>query len=170
MKSVYPIKLTVRIAKLAHLVGMHYLEIPKESIQIMGGKFKVRLTCTVNGSLTFQCGIVSLGNGAGYISINVKRLKVLGLKAGDVADIELNLDESKYGMDVPEELAELFEQDPEGKDRFDTLKPGMQRYIIHYVASVKSSHLKIDRAVKLISNLKTLTPGKETFRAILGIE
>lgn len=136
----------------------------------MGGKFKVRLICEVNKTLSFQYGIVSLGNGAGYISINIIRLKSLGLKAGDFADIELNLDDSKYGMDVPEELSELLEQDPEGNERFESLRPGVQRYIIHYVASVKSSHLKIERSVKLITNLKTLIPGKETFRAILGIE
>jgi hypothetical protein len=152
MKSVYPIRLTTKIAKLTHLLGIHYLEIPKDVIQKMGGKFKVRLICKVNKTLSFQCGIISLGDGAGYISINIKRLKTFGLKEGDLADIELNLDESKFGIDVPEELAELFEQDPEGKERFDALKPGMQRYKIHYVASVKSSNLKIERAVKLITN------------------
>jgi hypothetical protein len=46
----------------------------------------------------------------------------------------------------------------------------MQRYIIHYVASVKSSQLKIDRAFLLLTNLKKLPKGKETFRAMLGKE
>ena len=71
-------------------------------------------------------------------------------------------------MDVPEELSELFKQDPEGKRRFDLLKPGIQSYILNFVNTVKSPQLRVDKAFMLISNLKNLTPGKETFKEILG--
>jgi uncharacterized protein YdeI (YjbR/CyaY-like superfamily) len=120
--------------------------------------------------LKYQGGIVALGEGNAYISINKARLKQLGLKAGDVVDFTLENDESEFGMTIPEELQEMFSQDDEAKERFDLLTKGMQRYIIHYVASVKSSQLKIDRAFMLLTNLKKLPKGKETFRAMLGKE
>ena len=62
-----------KIYKLEHLVGMHYLEVPPDIIDKLGGKFKMRLLCTVNNKLTFQGGLVALGNGSGYISINMGR-------------------------------------------------------------------------------------------------
>lgn len=156
------------ISKLTHLVGMHYLEVPPEAVQQLGGKYNARVLCTVNDSLTFQGGIVALGNGCGYISMNTKRLKQLGVQAGTEVEVKLEKDESKYGMDVPGELAELLEQDPEGKARFEGLTPGRQRYIIHYVAGVKNSQFRIDRAILLIENLKRLPIGKESFREMLG--
>lgn len=52
--------------------------------------------------------------------------------------------------------------------RFELLKPGMQRYVLQYVAGVKSSELRIDRAILIIENLKVLKEGKETFREMLG--
>lgn len=162
------IEFTTYINKLGHLVGVHYLTIPKSIIKKLGGQLKIRLVCTVNKSLSFPCGLVALGNGDAYISINAKRMKLLGLKNGDEISISLLEDTSEFGMDMPQELTELFLQDEEGRRRFELLPPGKQRYIIYYVSLVKSCQLRIDRALLLIGNLKNLPIGKESFREMLG--
>ena len=142
MKIFSPIRYTIAIQKLEHLVGMRYLEVPADIIKKLGGKFNVRLLCTVNNAITFQGGLVALGEGSGYISLNLKRMKEIGVKDGELVRVTLNADESKYGMEVPTELKELFKQDKEGKKRFDRLSPGRQRYVIHYVSSVKKQSEK----------------------------
>ena len=114
--------------------------------------------------------MVALGNGSGYISINMSRLKKLGLKFKDTITVSLKKDESEYGMPLSEELKVLLEQDDEGMRRFKMLTPGKQRYIIHYVNTVKNSQLRIDRAILLITNLKKTKERKESFRAMLGLE
>ena len=159
-----------KIYKLEHLVGMHYFEVPVDVIEKLGGKFKMRLLCTINDKLTFQGGVVALGNGNGYISINTTRLKKLGLKFKDEITVSLKKDVSEYGMAMSEELKELLEQDKEGLRRFKILAPGKQRYIIHYVNTVKNSQKRIDRAIMLITNLKKTKEGKESFREMLGLE
>ncbi len=164
------INFETKIYKLEHLLGMNYLEVPVDIVEQLGGKFKVRLICTVNDKLSFQCGLVALGNGNGYISINAARMKKLGVKFKDKVEVKLEKDESKYGMPVSEELAELLKQDVEGRRRFNMLTPGKQRYIIHYVNTVKNTQLRIDRAVLLITNLKKTKEGKESFREMLGLE
>ena len=170
MKNFSPIRYNTHIQKLEHLVSMRYLEVPASIIDKLGGKYNVRLICTVNKKLSFQGGLVALGNGRGYISFNLKRMKEIGVKDGDEVQVELKPDRSKYGMDVPEELNELFRQDKQGKKRFDSLSPGKQRYIIHYVSSVKNTQKRVDRAILLIENLKKLPQGKESFRAMLGLD
>ncbi|MEJ8758538.1 YdeI/OmpD-associated family protein [Pontibacter sp. H259] len=162
-----PIIYKTHINKLPHLPG-HYIEVPAEVVEQLGGNFKVRVLCTVNNKLTFQGGLVALGGGAGYININNARLKKLGLQDGTEVQVSLDSDESEFGMEVPEELTELLNQDEEGKRRFALLPPGKQRYIIYYVAGVKSSQLRIDRALLLINNLKQLPLGKESFREMLA--
>lgn len=164
-----PIQFKTVINTLPHLVGTRYMEIPPNIVAALGGKYSLRLICTVNGSLSFQGGLVSLGNGYAYISINQKRMKQLGVEVGDTIDLKLEKDESEYGVPVPEELVVLFEQDDEGYERFKGLAKGMQRYILNYVSTVKNQQKRIDRAVMLIGNLKKCKVGKETFRDILGI-
>lgn len=161
-------ELETHIGKLDYLLGVNYIYIPASMLETLGGLKCGRLVCTVNHSVNFQCGLVSLGDGAAYITLNKARMKQLKLQTGDQVHIQLTKDNSEYGIDMCEELKELLHQDLEGKERFDKLSPGMQRYIIYYVAQVKSPALRLDRAILLIGNLKQLTEGKETFRAILG--
>jgi len=149
---------------------MHYLEVSPAQIKKLGGKFLIRLVCTVNGKLSYQCALQGLGNGAGWIGINKARMKELGLALGAKVAVELKPDKSKYGLPMPEELEELLRQDEEGKRRFDALSPGKQRNILHYVSIHKNTDKRLDRAVTVIENLKRLEKGRETAEAIFGIK
>jgi len=127
---------------------------------------KQRLLCTVNNTLTFNCGMMPLKEGNMFIMLNKKRMKVLGVNNGDSIDVILEPDNSKFGMEMPEELAEVLRQDREAGIRFRDLSPGKQRNIIYYVAQVKNTQKRIDRALLLLGNLKQLKKGKETVREI----
>ena len=153
------------ISKLPHL-NMFFLNVPPAIVKKAGGILKNRLLCTVNKKVTFPCALLSRKNGAAYISINKKRMKDADVKAGDEVVLILEKDNSTYGMPMPEELQEVLDQDTEARDRFNALTPGKQRNIIHFVSSVKSSQLKIDRSLKLLNNLKNLPRGKEKVREI----
>ncbi|AHM60829.1 hypothetical protein D770_12875 [Flammeovirgaceae bacterium 311] len=167
--TVSDIQFQTCIHRLERLNNMTYLEIPKAVVDQLGS-LNMRLRCTVNGALTFQCGLMALGEGRAYISINAARMKKLGLQNGDSVTVLLQKDRSKYGVEVCEEFAELLRQDDEGNRRFHLLSPGMQRYIINHAGSVKSSQLRIDRSITMLENLKRLPQGKEEFRDILGIK
>lgn len=163
-----PVEYSTHIDELKHLSG-HYFELSPSVIKKLGGKISVRLICTINKKISWQCGPVALGNGSAYVTISAKRMKELGVKKDSKIHVSLVKDESKYGMGVPEELSELFNQDDEGRSRFDALPMSKQRYIIQYVLTVKSSRLRIERAIMLIENLKKLPKGKESFREMLGM-
>ncbi len=158
---------TSSIYKLQHLL-VNYIEIPEHIIQKLGGGLTKRLLCTLNNSITFQCGLMALGNGSAYITINAKRMKQLGVSLGDTVNVSLVKDQSQYGMDMPEELAEWLLQDDEGKRRFDLLTPGKKRYIIYYLGMIKNKQLRLDRTMLIIENLKKTKIGNESFREILG--
>jgi uncharacterized protein YdeI (YjbR/CyaY-like superfamily) len=68
--------------------------------------------------------------------------------------LELIVDESKYGMPVPEEFAEVLNQDPEGDKLFHSLTPGKQRSILWFVGSVKDVDKRIQTALIFIEHLK----------------
>lgn len=148
------------IGSLAYL-SMHYLDVPPAAVKKLKSDTKGRWLCTVNDKLQFPCGIMPLAKGHAFIMLSKKRMKELGVSLHDKVNVEMIPDESEFGMPVPEELDELFAQDEEGYRRFCNLSPGKQRNIIHFVSSVKNSQSRIDRALKLINNLKLLPEGKE---------
>ncbi len=169
MATSFPVEFSSSVFKLESLVGMHCVEVPASVIKKIGGKLNIRLICTLNESVSWQCGLVALGNGAAYFSVNPARRKKLGLQEGDKVRVKFEKDESEYGMEVPPELTALLQQDDEGRKRFDALPPGKRRYIIFYVSGVKNSQKRIARAILLIENLKKLPLGKESFREMLGL-
>lgn len=156
-----------KIYKLEHLAG-HYIDIPSTVVKKAGGVAKQRFVCTVNKTMTWKCGLVAHKAGGAYILLNKKQMQMGSFNVGQTVNVSLQKDTSQYGMDVPAELKEVLSQDEIGKERFDKLVPGKRRYIIYYVNQVKSSDLRIERAVRLIMNLKKLPPGKETFKGILA--
>ncbi len=161
------IKFHTLIKKLDHLNNW-YLHIPSQITQAIGANSNRRFLVAVNNHANFHGGLVALGKDEAYISISSKQMKLCGVQPGDIVAVELQPDNSKYGMEMPEELEVVLQQDNEGELRFSLLTPGRQRYIIHYVSAVKNSQLRIDRALLLIGNLKNLPKGKEDFKAMLG--
>ncbi len=149
--------------------GMHYLEVSKENMVALGGKFLRRLVCTVNG-LKYQCAIQSLGNGCGWISLNKARMKALDVEVGSLVLVTLAPDKSKYGLPMPRELREILVKDKEGQRRFENLTPGKKRNILHFVGNHKNKDRRRDRAKLVIKNLKRLKEGKETAAAIFGLQ
>jgi|GEM_PF-241399 len=160
-------KFVTQIKLLDHL-NMMCLEVPKVIVDKLGGFTKERFLCTVNKSVTWQCGFVALKNGSAYISLNKKILNEMNATEGQKVNISLKKDKSKYGMEMSQELKTLLKQDKEGNRRFHLLPLGKQRYIIYYVLLVKGSQRKIDRAIRLIENLKDTRQGKESFKEILA--
>ncbi len=143
-----------RIGLLSHLINTHYIDVPHEMVQGLGGKINQRVWCTLNKLITFQAGLVALGKGCAYVSINNQRMKASGLKLGDEVEVTLKKDESKYGVEVPIEFTEVLQQDVEGERKFSQLSLSKQRYILQKIISIKSSQLRIDKAIKIIDMLK----------------
>lgn len=152
---------------------LFYVEIPLKALEFFSTPetkniFNQRLMIALNGGTPGHGGVVSLGNQTGYISIKGKILKDLHLSLGDTVNIMLTEDTTEFGMEFPEELQEILRQDPEAERRFNALPMGKRRYIIYTVLQVKNSQLRIDRAWKMMTNLKNAPEGKESFKDILG--
>ena len=165
-----PLHFTTRVQSFADFEGMHYLEISKANVRKLGGKFSVRLLCTINGKLKYPCGLQGMGDGSGWIGLSQPRMKALGLAKGVSVSVKITLDKSRYGLPVPKEMRELFRQDEEGMRRFDRLSAGKRRNILHYVGNSKDSDRRLDRALLVIENLKRLREGEETIAGIYGSE
>jgi hypothetical protein len=151
---------------------LHFLIIPSEILTTINkgeekGKFNQRVIVRVNDTIEWQGGIVALKDGDGYISFSGSRMKKLGLERFDEVNVELKLDDSEFGHEFPEELEELFIQDPAVKERFQMMTKGKQRTIIYYILQAKSSDKRLERTVLYMNNLKLIAPGKETMSAIL---
>lgn len=73
---------------------------------------------------------------------------------GTKVSVVLQQDTSEYGLPLPEELKEVFRQDPEGKKLFHALTPGKQRTLLYIVGNVKDPGKRVFRALAIVRHLK----------------
>lgn len=116
------------------------------------GKFK-RVVCTINGGEGFQCALLPSGD-MFYIIVNKKKRDALGIVAGDIVDVLLIKDESKYGLPMPEEFEEVLKQDLDGDRLFHALTAGKQRSILYLISKAKNIDLRIHYALLVVEHLK----------------
>lgn len=132
----------------------HILRFPKARVADFGFKGNLRrVICTLNGVETFNCALFP-SKCDYFITLNKKLRDKLMLEVGYRVTIELAKDESRFGMPMPEELAEVLRQDREGELLFEALSPGNQRLMLKLIVFVKDENKRIIRSLVGIDLLK----------------
>jgi Domain of unknown function (DUF1905)/Bacteriocin-protection, YdeI or OmpD-Associated len=130
--------------------GYFYLTIPAEVVNQFEQKRQTRLLCTIEEKYTFQCGLNHLGDGNFFIIIGSQKMKDIGRKLGDKIRFEIKQDPNPLGVDIPEVLEAMLEQDDALKSVFENLSMGKQRSVIFAIQKIKSIDKQIEGVRKYI--------------------
>ena len=126
----------------------------------MKKKRYTRFICTINNTYTFQCGLNHLGDGNFFIILSSKKLSPIGKGLADVVTFELNEDPNPLGVDMPEVLAVLLEEDEYLKSKFENLTDGKIRSVIHYILKIKDIDKQIEKTIQIINDVNKPRPKK----------
>jgi hypothetical protein len=130
--------------------GYFYLTIPAEVVNQFDNKRHTRLICTINEHFSFQCGLNHLGDGNFFVIIGSQKMKEIGKKLGDKVRFEIKEDPNPLGVDIPEVLEAVLEQDEELKSIYENLSLGKQRSVIFAIQKIKSIDKQIEGIKKYI--------------------
>ena len=151
MDATWEFATTISVSEV--LGGMRYAPVPPEvSAPIREAKIK-RLVAQLNDGEEWSCALGGAGPGEFMIMVSKARLDAHGLRVGSLAQMSLRTDTSRYGMPVPEALAEVFEFDPDIEVAFQRLLPGRQRNHLHVIGSAKSEETAAKRIAALLREL-----------------
>ena len=131
-----------------------YFPVPNEIAESFINGRNRRVICTVNNKERYHCAIHRGGHGVCMIMLNRQRCKKLGLIRGQSFHVEIQKDESEYGVPMSEELREILDQMPEADNHFHRMTKGIQRTLIYWVQRVKSSDIKIRRALVMANHIE----------------
>lgn len=135
----------------SNLWGYHF-RVPEE----IAAKFKKgndrRVIVTFNNSVKNHCAIMPSPEGP-FIMLNKGIVKKLKIQTGDLVELEIEKDTSEYGMPICEEFEAVIFGDEQVFEYFNQLTPGKKRNLIHLVNKIKSSDIKINRAMAIAHHL-----------------
>lgn len=132
--------------------GYFYLTIDSSIVDQFENKRKTRFICKLDNKVAFQCGLNHLGDGNFFIILSKKNLSDIGKQLGDRIRFHLEEDPNPLGVDMPEVLSVLLEQDDALKETFSKLTLGKQRSIIHQMNRIKDIDKQVAKSIDLINN------------------
>jgi len=106
----------------------------------------------LDNKISFQCGLNHLGDGNYFIIVSTKNLKAIDRKVGESIQFEIKEDPNPLGIDMPETIEILLEQDTELKDKFNKFTDGKKISIIFQTSKIKDNDKQISRVIELINN------------------
>lgn len=135
----------------------HYpqMDIPQEIADaLLGGSNMLRVIVYFENGMKIHRALKRNKNGETFISLGKSTLKDAKVEPGTELPLILEVDQTEFGFELPEEFAEVMNQDPEGEKAFMQLKHGMKRNFLHYIVSAKTVDTRINRSLRIMENLK----------------
>jgi len=152
------------------LIDKYNLFIPKKHAEnIINDEKRAKLKVSYQGNEIefFAAFRLDKKSGDYKLMFSKAKQKELGVSLNDELTVQLFKDNSKYGVEMPEELEAVLISDFEAFEIFENLTPGKQRSIIYFIKRVNGVQKKVDKALLLCENLKRgNTQGKELFQPI----
>lgn len=134
--------------------GYYHLIIKAEIVNQFEKKRATRLKCVIENNLTFSCGLNHYGDGNFYIILSTGNLKLLGKNLQDSVSFEIFEDPNPLGVEMPEALEALLEQDENAAEIFDNLTDGKKRSLIHLIRKLKNVEAQIQKALSFLNEQK----------------
>lgn len=127
-------------------------EVPEAVVESLGGGGHPKVSVTVNG-FTFRTSIAKLG-GRFLLGVSTERRALAGVEAGQVLDVDVELDTAPREIEVPDDLAAALAADAQAKKFWDTLSYSKQSWHVHQVTSAKKAETRAARVEKSVTMLR----------------
>lgn len=115
---------------------------------------RVKVKASFEGKELNFHGAIQKRNGKHYMMFGKRYQKELGIFPNDYFQLQFFEDDSKYGVEMPEELDAVLLSDYEAFEIFESLTPGKQRNLIYAILRYKNSQTRIDKSILICENLK----------------
>lgn len=128
------------------------VKIPTEIVESLGKSKKPAVLVTVNGH-TWRSSIAFMG-GEFWLGISAENREAAGVKAGEVIDIALELDTELRVLEIPSDLTEALEREPEAKTYFESLSYSNKRRHVLAIEGAKAAETRQRRIEKSVGMFK----------------
>jgi Domain of unknown function (DUF1905) len=131
--------------------GYFFLTIEAEIVNQFEKKRHTRLVCVLDEKITFRCGLNHLGDGNFFVIVAGKYLEQLNKKVGSLIHFKIEEDTDQLGVDMPEVLSVLLDQDEALKGIFDKITDGKKRSLIYSILKSKDIDKQVQTAIEFLT-------------------
>ena len=127
-------------------------EVPEDVVTAFGAGKRPPVKVTING-YTYQNTIAPMG-GQFFIGVSAEHRKGAGVAAGDLLQVDLELDTAPREVIPPADLLAALDAEPGARQRFDALSYTMRKEHARSVESAKAAATRQRRIEKIVAGLR----------------
>lgn len=128
------------------------IEIPLDVLDALGTSRKPAVKVSLNG-YTYRSSVATV-NGAYMVGVSTDVRTAAGVAAGQVVDVDIELDTEPRVVVVPADLAEAFDAEPEALRFFETLSYSNKRRVVMPIDDAKTLETRQRRIEKSVASLR----------------
>nr|HEX2148995.1 YdeI/OmpD-associated family protein [Actinomycetota bacterium] len=126
--------------------------VPPEVVEALGKGKKPPVRVTING-YTYRNTVAVMG-GVYMLGVSAEHRQGAGVKAGDEIEVDLELDTAPRELEIPADLTEALEREPEAKEYFGTLSYSNKRRHVLAIEGAKAAETRQRRIDKSVAMFK----------------
>jgi bacteriocin resistance YdeI/OmpD-like protein/uncharacterized protein DUF1905 len=125
--------------------------VPDEFVAELGGGGRPKVVATVNG-YRWRSSIARMG-GTYWLGVSAANRGGAGVEAGELLDVEIELDAAPREVEVPEDLARALAAAPDAQAFWDKLSFSHKRYHVEQITGAKTEPTRERRVAKAVQML-----------------
>jgi len=142
----------LQFAEQGEKTGWTYIEIPADIAQQLkpGNKKSFRVKGMLDGFAVAGMALMPMGEGNFVMALKAEVRKGIHKNAGAMLQVKLEEDKD-FKIEMPSDLQECFDFEPDATDFFYTLPKSHREYFIKWIDSAKTTETRNKRIVNTIN-------------------
>ena len=132
------------------------IEVPSKVVAALGSSKRPPVRATING-FTYRSSVASMG-GTFMLGVPPEFREGARVAAGDIVDIDLELDNEPREVSIPPDFAAALARDPKAKSFFGGLSYSNKRRLVIPIEDAKTPETRERRIAKTVKQLRDGQP------------
>ncbi|HEV2027465.1 MAG TPA: YdeI/OmpD-associated family protein [Candidatus Dormibacteraeota bacterium] len=128
------------------------IDVPAKVVAALGSSKRPPVRATING-FTYRTSVASMG-GKFMVGVPPEFREGAGVAAGDVVDIDLEVDTEPREVSIPPDFAAALNRDSKAKQFFETVNYSNKRRLVTAIEAIKSHEARQRRIEKTVEQLR----------------
>jgi len=147
--------------------GWRYIDIPADIAQQLkpGNKQSFRVKGMLDSYPIAGLALMPMGDGNFIMALKADIRKAIHKREGAIVHVKLEID-ADYKIEMPADLIECFDADPEALEFFNDLPRSHRDYFVKWIESAKTDETRVKRIVNTVNAASRKMGYSEMIRAL----
>ncbi|MCQ9641265.1 YdeI/OmpD-associated family protein [Chryseobacterium sp. WG14] len=127
-----------------------YVEFPFSTEELFGKKGLVRIKAVFDDKVEYRGSLAKMKTDCHLLGLTQEVRKKLGKTFGDEVSVSLIEDKEERTVDIAEDIASIFNENPKAKTIFDTMSYTHRKEYIRWIEEAKKPETRENRKIKMI--------------------